>query len=325
VPGPGVGDDERPRPGGVQPLGDLGLGGGGAPDRGQGGGAHHRHQQTHQRGGDLGRPRGRDGLADQAGRSHRASTSSAWSSTNGSWVATTTVRARPPSPVPASVAADRARKTLSALSRSRLPVGSSASTTTGSVTRARHTATRCPCPPEISPGRWSARAATPSCSSSTRPRARAALRDHPAYRAGSITESNTTREGSREASWNTNPIRAARTRDRVASGAALTGSPPSSTRPRVGVSINPSTYNNVDLPRPDGPVTAVTFPGVNACDNPPNSSSPPGVRKPAGEDAFEPFVDYVRARLSEDPHVQAFAQRHDLANARTPPMTSRHT
>ena len=30
-----------------------------------------------------------------------------------------------------------------------------------------------------------------------------------------------------------------------------------------------------------------------------------GVRKPAGEDAFEPFVDYVRARLSEDPHVQA--------------------
>jgi len=91
------------------------------------------------------------------------------------------------------------------------------------------------------------------------------------------------------------------------------------------VSINPSTYSNVDLPRPDGPVTAVTFPGVNACDSPPNSSSPPGVRKPAGEDAFEPFVDYVRARLSEDPHVQAFAQRHDLANARTPTMTSRHT
>ena len=30
-----------------------------------------------------------------------------------------------------------------------------------------------------------------------------------------------------------------------------------------------------------------------------------GVRKPAGEDAFEPFVDYVRARLSEDPHLWA--------------------
>src|SRR5690606_8825291 len=38
VPAPGVGDDEHPRPGGVQALGDLGLGGGGAPDRGQGGG-----------------------------------------------------------------------------------------------------------------------------------------------------------------------------------------------------------------------------------------------------------------------------------------------
>lgn len=30
-----------------------------------------------------------------------------------------------------------------------------------------------------------------------------------------------------------------------------------------------------------------------------------GERKPAGEDPFEPFVDYVRARLTEDPHLWA--------------------
>ncbi len=30
-----------------------------------------------------------------------------------------------------------------------------------------------------------------------------------------------------------------------------------------------------------------------------------GVRKPAGEDPFEEFVDYVRARLAEDPHLWA--------------------
>ncbi len=30
-----------------------------------------------------------------------------------------------------------------------------------------------------------------------------------------------------------------------------------------------------------------------------------GERKPAGEDPFEPFVDYVRARLKEDPHLWA--------------------
>ncbi|MGO0575546.1 IS21/IS408/IS1162 family transposase [Ornithinimicrobium panacihumi] len=30
-----------------------------------------------------------------------------------------------------------------------------------------------------------------------------------------------------------------------------------------------------------------------------------GVRKPAGQDPFEPFVDYVRARLAEDPHLWA--------------------
>ena len=36
-----------------------------------------------------------------------------------------------------------------------------------------------------------------------------------------------------------------------------------------------------------------------------NGVTTPGVRKPAGEDSFAPFVDYVSARLCEDPHLWA--------------------
>ena len=36
-----------------------------------------------------------------------------------------------------------------------------------------------------------------------------------------------------------------------------------------------------------------------------NRVTAPGVRKPAGEDSFTPFVDYVSARLCEDPHLWA--------------------
>jgi len=36
-----------------------------------------------------------------------------------------------------------------------------------------------------------------------------------------------------------------------------------------------------------------------------NGVTTPGVRKSAGEDSFAPFVDYVSARLREDPHLWA--------------------
>jgi transposase len=36
-----------------------------------------------------------------------------------------------------------------------------------------------------------------------------------------------------------------------------------------------------------------------------NGERAPGVRQPAGPDTFEPFVDYVTARLTEDPHLWA--------------------
>ena len=57
---------------------------------------------------------------------------------------------------------------------SRLPVGSSARIIAGSVTSARAMATRCCWPPDSSPGRWSARSASPTFSSACK-RAFAAL------------------------------------------------------------------------------------------------------------------------------------------------------
>ncbi len=36
-----------------------------------------------------------------------------------------------------------------------------------------------------------------------------------------------------------------------------------------------------------------------------NGVTTPGVRKPSGPDPFEPFVEYVTARLREDPHLWA--------------------
>lgn len=45
-----------------------------------------------------------------------------------------------------------------------------------------------------------------------------------------------------------------------------------------------------------------------------NGTTTPGVRKTAGEDPFEPFVDYVTARLAEDPHLWARTLCDELEN-----------
>ena len=52
--------------------------------------------------------------------------------------------------------------------RSRSPVGSSATRSSGSWTMARAMATRCSCPPESSAGRWSARSLRPTRSRAAR-------------------------------------------------------------------------------------------------------------------------------------------------------------
>ena len=68
--------------------------------------------------------------------------------------------------------------TAPAVSSSRLPVGSSASSTAGRLAIARAIATRCCSPPESRAGRWLSRRSTPSARQQLarpRPRARSRL------------------------------------------------------------------------------------------------------------------------------------------------------
>src|SRR5437899_3534876 len=83
----------------------------------------------------------------------------------------------------------------SAFAWSRLPDGSSASTTLGSWTSARATAHRCCSPPESSAGRWLIRPARPTSDSTSSARERAWRGDVPPIRRGIITFS--TAENSR--------------------------------------------------------------------------------------------------------------------------------
>jgi len=94
--------------------------------------------------------------------SRRTTTRSAWAAMSGSWVTISTV-------MPCS----RLRRCSSCMisrlrSVSRLPVGSSASSTVGRVTMARAIATRCCWPPESSAGVWSAQSVRPTSASAAR-------------------------------------------------------------------------------------------------------------------------------------------------------------
>ena len=96
--------------------------------------------------------------------SRRKTTRLAVAAAAGSWLTMTSV-------CPSLSFSSRNSRSTSPLERvSRLPVGSSASTISGSVSSARAIETRCCSPPESSAGRWSARSASPTRpSSSLRP------------------------------------------------------------------------------------------------------------------------------------------------------------
>ena len=93
--------------------------------------------------------------------------------TSDSWVISTIVR-------PLSCRSPRRSSTSDVEAESRLPVGSSARSRSGSVTSARAIATRCCWPPESSIGRWSARSASPTRSSAARARCRRTVGSTPA-------------------------------------------------------------------------------------------------------------------------------------------------
>ena len=94
------------------------------------------------------------------------------------------------------------------VSLSRLPVGSSAHTMAGSLTKARATLTRCCCPPDISAGRLCPSPARPTISSACSAARRASDERHSGdeQRQFHILQPRSS-TGSRLNSWNTNPMR----------------------------------------------------------------------------------------------------------------------
>ena len=88
---------------------------------------------------------------------------------------------------------------------SRLPVGSSASSTAGSVTRARAMATRCCCPPESSAGVWCSQPPRPTDCNAFAADARRTAALSPRYSSGSSTFSWAEVRASRLKPWNTKP------------------------------------------------------------------------------------------------------------------------
>ena len=144
---------------------------------------------------------------------------------------------------------------------SRLPVGSSARTTSGCMARARAIATRCIWPPESSVGLWSMRSARPTRPSSSSTRSRRFFGATPPKRSGSSTFSKAVIWGSRLKPWKTKPTRRLRTSASCVAGelrhvlAAQTVACPS-----VGVSRQPMRFMSVDLPEPEGPTIATNSP-----------------------------------------------------------------
>jgi len=91
--------------------------------------------------------------------------------------------------------------TASAVFSSRLPVGSSANTQAGRLTKARATATRWRSPPDSSPGLCRKRCPRPTCSSSACAGAAACRLPCPAISNGIITFSRALNSGSRWWNW----------------------------------------------------------------------------------------------------------------------------
>ena len=145
------------------------------------------------------------------------------------------------------------------ISGSRADVGSSNSMTFGSIARARAMATRCCWPPDSWAGYFSAWSATPTRSSSSMARSRAASFDRPRTRTGaSVTLSMTRMWLNRLNCWKTIPTSArSRVRSRPSSGRSR---PATRISPESTVSSRLTVRHSVDFPAPDGPRTTTTSP-----------------------------------------------------------------
>ena len=143
---------------------------------------------------------------------------------------------------------------------SRLPEGSSASTTAGLLTRARATATRCFSPPDSSDGLCPARSESPMKSKSSIARCLASPFEAPAMNAGIMTFSNAVNSGSNWWNWNTKPTRLLRNSDSFFELSLPTSVPSMMISPLSGLSSVPMICSNVVLPAPLGPTMLTTSP-----------------------------------------------------------------
>src|ERR1700722_6752206 len=145
-------------------------------------------------------------------------------------------------------------------SESRAPVGSSASNNVGSLASARAMASRCRCPPESRPGTVPALSPIPSRSRRSRARLSAILRFRPAMTAGSATFSKTVMPSRRLKNWKTIPMWRRRSCESSSSVRPVTSSPATVIVPSSATSSPAIKLRSVDLPHPEGPISATKSP-----------------------------------------------------------------
>src|SRR5690606_24821395 len=169
-----------------------------------------------------------------------------------SWVTSTRV-------VPASwLSANSSSMIASPVWVSRLPVGSSANSSEGSVTEARARAARCCSPPASCRGWWPRRCPSPTFSRMAR--AGPSASRSPRNSSGSITFSSAVSEGSSWKLWNTKPTLSPRTLARPSSSSCASAAPSRCTVPSLGRSRPASRESRVLLPEPEAPTTATVSP-----------------------------------------------------------------
>ena len=161
---------------------------------------------------------------------------------------------------PSRCSRENRSSTSASPSESRDPVGSSASSSVGRFASALAMATRWRWPPESAPGSSSAPSRSPSPSSRSRARAVACAGRAPPTSAASATFSSADMCSMRWKNWNTSPTWRRRSR---ASGAAPSSSVRTPARlilPSSASSSPASRCSSVDLPHPDGPMSATNSP-----------------------------------------------------------------
>src|SRR6266516_1802948 len=161
--------------------------------------------------------------------------------------------------VPLALMSRNSWKTPRVARSSRLPVGSSASSTVGSFTRARAIATRCCSPPDSSRGYACALAARPTCVSTRITRAGIVEARAPVTSSANATFSSAVRSSRRRKSWNTMPSRR-RSIGMSLRRIAATVKPDTRTSPLVGRSSAYTSLRTVDFPAPEWPVRNANSP-----------------------------------------------------------------